>query len=339
MKHWINAIPILALLTLPGCLDVKPVARPSDQPAKTVGNTIGLQDVQKVRFEGRYNAELLLDSVRDMELKFIEKSLLKRKDHILIGSIETPADSERSFPVGKKDPIVTFIEDALTLKLTENDFQVVERDSDVLTRIYHESGKKYRISIGPDFQPEKALAEFIKMLEDKESALGGSVNEVIIRGIIRGLIPSNRDYAHYPFDGKKPFQTSSSIKAASHILSFRVLECGFLYKPVEVDGSGGYDEVDRVAMTKLHLRLTNQQGVTIWSDIVSGKASEITPVRMIPFAESPNLKFVGFSTPVKEFVYDMYKSDGIGNQSSKKAEPQGLMKKPIKTVKGIFGKK
>ena len=280
----------LLIPTFFACLQTKPATQPT------------VTQVQKqVYFEGKTNAELLAESIQNMDFGFIDQKMLTTKDKILIGSLEVYADSESDdFPVSHHIPLVTFVEDALTKKITGEGLHVVERDINILTRLYHEPDDKYLISISPDYQPEKILKEVGHLLDGRKD-----IPEDYVKSLINKLLlhsnPSNLPYVRYPFNGQDKLQNNSKIVSASHIVSFRVLECGIMYRPVK-DYKGEYkDPIERVALTKLHVRLTNQKGVIFWSDIVTGEENEIVPKSALPYIQKPNYVFSDFTTPVKVY--------------------------------------
>jgi hypothetical protein len=264
-------------------------------------------------FNGDTDADILMKSILDMDLPvFDERRTLLQKRPIVIGSLENPADSESNqFPV-PQDPIEVFIEDALTQKLTTEGFRVAERDLDILSRLFHESGNDYLISIAPDAGLRR------KEIIDED----GQVKK---QGL--DLPEPNYRYIRYPYRGLKPLQHLAPLQAADYVLAYRVLECGVTYRPTKKDldvnaieegGDGSGDRVERIAVTKLHLRLTNERGVIVWSRTVTGKTQSVILAKHLPFARSPTLHFAGHKNPIQEYKLDLNQAGSVGSQDGAK---------------------
>ena len=302
MKKVVILVGVLALISV-GCVPkslkgIGEAVNKLELPKPTVKASKGKPPTY---YEGKTDAELLLESITGMNIKGleIERARLMAQP-ILIASLENPADSEKnSFPA-ESDPVEEFVEDALTQLLTTKGFRVVERDLDIMTRLYHEIGKDYLISIAPDYSLEQFL---VKPEEGKEFQ----------KRYIRP--PSNMAFIRYPFLGKVPLQKRAPLTAAGHVLSYRVLECGIAYRPTtkplvnregeEMTEYALEEKVERIAVSKIHLRITDERGITIWAEVVPNEASAVTLKKALPYMRTPVPQFNGFTNPVKELILDM----------------------------------
>ena len=90
------------------------------------------------------------------------------------------------------------------------------------------------------------------------------------------------------------------LKPIDYVLSFRVLECGVRYVPLEKKLHGLYEMVNRVALTKIHLRLINARtGVIKWSDMLTGTSEEKTPRKYVSLAENGQYRFYHYAYPAR----------------------------------------
>ena len=335
MKPWKNLIGMMISLSIMGCTPLKklqtslsetPVALSQDSrsQAQNQGSNLPMKGEsgpahipirsEEVNYDGRTNFELLLEAVEAMPMSCLSDGTVDRNDRIVVSSLATAADSETDlFPTVHVSPLVTFMEDALTLRITKADFRTVERDIDILTRMYHENGggEKYLISISPDYSPTELLQVILELVQDKrENLVRESIADKILTKFIFDFDDSNLPFIRYPFNGKKTLQYSSKIKAATHLLSFRILDCLVNYRPTEAD-TGAIKSIERVAIVKLHLRLTTREGVTIWSDIVTGEAREVTPIKALAFVEREGFKLSDLAPMVTNVTEIIRTSKGL----------------------------
>lgn len=351
MKNSLWLCFLISIFSTFGCIPTvktKPVraAPPPEKPT-----------IPPIFFKGKTNADLLSDSIMALDLAAIDNVLprsIQKDNPILIGSLEIPADSERStFPVMETDKLLTFMEDGLTSKLASEGYLLVERDMDILTRIYHETGPSYLISLFPDYKQSEILEELKMYMKDKKN-LDNSNN--LANRIFSTFFPyfeyTNLPFVRYPFNGDKTLQETHTIDSAAYVLSFRVLDCGITYFPVEEKLDGIHKQVERVAVTKLHLRLTDaKEGLTHWAGIVVGRAAEKTPTEALPYAESPNLRFFGFNNPVEEFSKNVAETSqmktlnqampdagpGTSSKMDKAEQATGIVGKGVDLIKKLKG--
>jgi hypothetical protein len=296
--------------------------------------TSGAAILPDIKFSGITNADMIVNSILNIALP----DKIPPKAIILVAPLEKEGDSEKRNYLGdQNDEITTLVEDTVISKLIRMNLAVVERDMDILSRIFHEQYESYLISIAPDLDPRQFYSKLLEYLisgtssqahtkepgveslvkkDDKgkaQSQAWDPLKQTIGDTFLPNYVFQNYPYVLHPFSGEKALQRDIRIQSADYVLSFRVLECGIRYNPVAQKLYDKYDQVERIAITKLHLRLTNAKtGVTVWADNRAGVFSEVTPSVFVKSAEKGLLEFSGFANPTRKKGDDSKKKNIFG---------------------------
>ena len=145
----------------------------------------------------------------------------------------------------------------LISSLINNNYRVVERDPDALSSLYRESSSNYKrkndISAIND-------QENNKQVEVNALGPGESVVNINVSNISEGSNnPNEENKLNDP-----SLLLDTDLNSADYILSYRVIECGVVYREIDARQEGlaipdfsELDNVERLARTRLHCRLTN----------------------------------------------------------------------------------
>ena len=198
---------------------------------------------QTVTYE-KTNASLIQKSIKDLKTVDNLKSKISKADKIAIVGVEDYKTSDYS--------LLATLEDEIIKEFVANGYKVLERDNDMIYRLFSEESKNYK-----------------------------HIN--IVKGAKYGISSSssNDDYYSYYLSGGSNSNSGydqeylSTLKSADKIISYRVIESGIVYDYDDKDA--GMGEVEREARTILEVRLTNAKTSEILSAITLARSTSTPP--------------------------------------------------------------
>ena len=183
------------------------------------------------RFEDS-NQVFLEETIAGLDLVRAVKHVIPERSRICLASMET--STTRDFPV------IAMIEDGMITTLRESGYVLLERDDDMLRRLAAEGGDPgYRFLYLPS---DESTVSARAGVTGVAHGLGVSYGGYGVREVER-VSGGNREEA-LVFD--------TSLATAEYVISYRVLECGIIYRP----GSGTTLK-EREGLTRLHIRVTD----------------------------------------------------------------------------------
>jgi len=242
-------------------------------------------------FTGCYSEKIIIDynqtnpvkieeSIKGLDINEFVKDHANKSQFFAIQSIEEPmiftgtqsgrtyTHNTNSIDWGTK----YLIEDILISSLTNEGYKVLERDPEILESLYAESGDKY------------AILNFKTVLESNIGSSGQGTSKSIEREPVK----------NGEFESSRQYQILTELTSADLLLTYRVLECGVVYKAVENDSY----KVERIARTRLHCRLENSKtSEIITAGIVGHVLSDVIEKSLIPDYEEIQYKFYYHTLP------------------------------------------
>jgi len=238
------------------------------------------------------NASLIQKSIKDLNTLDNLKSNISKTDKIAIVGMEDYKTGDYS--------LLATLEDEIIKEFVDNGYKVLERDNDMIYRLFSEESKNYK-----------------------------HIN--IVKGAKYGISSSssNDDYYSYYLSGGSNSNSGydqeylSTLKSADKIISYRVIESGIVYDYDDKDA--GMGEVEREARTILEVRLTNAKTSEILTAItLDGKAND--------FVKETDVKALkGFS--YRYYSHTLPKTHG----NPKTATIKQANTNPWPFIGGIFG--
>ena len=203
----------------------------------------------KVTYE-KTNASLIQKSIKNLNTLEKLKSKINKTDKIAIVGMEDYKTSDYS--------LLATLEDEIIKEFVVNGYKVLERDDDMVYRLFSEESKNYK-----------------HINRVKGAKYGGATynqNEGYNSYYLNG---GSQSRANSAFSEIKNYdqEFQSSLLSANKIISYRVIESGIIYDYNEKDANIG--EVEREARTILEVRLTDAKTSEILSAItLDGKAND-----------------------------------------------------------------
>lgn len=216
------------------------------------------------------NQMFLEKTVYELDLGAKMAAVLPARSSVSLVSLEGPETRDNA--------LTATLEDQLIRSLLENEFVTLERDRDLLTRLVSErAGERFRLTYLPS---DVTIA-----------SLGGSAgvgqSGVWTGGYLSGSA-SVTEIAGAGRDTMMVFETQ--LDPADYLISYRVLECGIVYR----DGSG--DNKKRESMVGLHVRVEDTNtGQILFADNLRGTLEDEV--------DSGQLK------DLEQFHYSLYSHD------------------------------
>ena len=194
---------------------------------------------QTVTYE-KTNASLIQKSIKDLNTLENLKSQINKSDKIAIVGVEDYKTGDYS--------LLATLEDEIIKEFVSKGYKVLERDNDMVYRLFSEESKNY------------------KHINRAKSAKYGA-----------SAYSSNADYSSYYLHGNSQANSGSvyseiknydqefqsSLQSADKIISYRVIESGIVYDYDEKEAE--LNEVEREARTILEVRLTDAKTSEILS--------------------------------------------------------------------------
>ena len=211
----------------------------------------------KVTYE-KTNASLIQKSIQNLNTIEILKSKIKKTDKIIIVGVEDYKTSDYS--------LLATLEDEIIKDFVNKGYNILERDNDMLYRLFSEESSNYKyVNRVKEFERSAAY-------QQSSSSLFGSANDGSNNAYLSGSKYNNAGASSYSEKNYNQ-QYQSSLQSADKIISYRVIESGIVYDYDEKEANIG--EVEREARTILEVRLTDAKTSEILSAVtLDGKAND-----------------------------------------------------------------
>jgi hypothetical protein len=178
------------------------------------------------------NASLIQKSIKNLKAVDNLKSKINKLDKIAIVGVEDYKTGDYS--------LLATLEDEIIKEFVTSGYKILERDNDMVYRLFSEESKKYKhvnrvkgAKYGVSVSSKSEDVNSYYLYGNSRSNSGSSFSEI-----------KNYD---------QEFQ--STLQSADKIISYRVIESGIIYDYEEKDAKVG--EVEREARTILEVRLTD----------------------------------------------------------------------------------
>ncbi|MFQ3332261.1 MAG: hypothetical protein ACI84S_000252 [Thalassomonas sp.] len=214
------------------------------------------------------NASLIQKSIKDLNTLESLKSKINKSDKIVIVGVEDYKTGDYS--------LLATLEDEIIKEFVSEGYKVLERDNDMVYRLFSEESKNYK-----HINRVKGAKYGVSAYSKNED-----YNSYYLYGNSQASAASiSSEIKNYD----QEFQ--SSLQSADKIISYRVIESGIVYDYDEKEAKVA--EVEREARTILEVRVTDAKTSEILSAItLDGKAND--------FVNSADVK------ALKEFSYKYY---------------------------------
>jgi len=245
-------------------------------------------------------------TIRELDIAEALRGVVPATSKLSLVSLETADTTDH--------PVVAMVEDALVSALREGEFIILERDVEMLRRLASE---------GPD-----GTYRFVFMPRDRLfSSSGGAA-----AGLPSGPLPDVKPERLFRMAGVHTERESggdrdsvlvfpTELMAADYLLSYRVLECGIVYRK----GTSA-DRKKREGKARLHLRVLNT------------KTGEVLYAHNIDAVVTDEID-AGLKDELADFHYTFFPADypiSRGVRSSAR-EIQGKSDLDMKTALGVIG--
>ena len=227
---------------------------------------------QTVTYE-KTNASLIQKSIKDLNTLENLKSQINKSDKIAIVGVEDYKTGDYS--------LLATLEDEIIKEFVSKGYKVLERDNDMVYRLFSEESKNY------------------KHINRAKSAKYGA-----------SAYSSNADYSSYYLHGNSQANSGSvyseiknydqefqsSLQSADKIISYRVIESGIVYDYDEKEAE--LNEVEREARTILEVRLTDAKTSEILSAItLDGKANDFISTKDVSALKDFSYRYYSHTFP------------------------------------------
>jgi len=304
------------------------------------------------------NVVMIEKSVKNLDLNEFVKPHLIKGDRVLVQSIEEAkvfnnasdySDEQlRNYWFSTSENTKmdwgtrALVEDNLISKLLESGYTSVERDPDLIWRIYNEAGNKYSISYFEDSSQRKEIQDMKLLFQDDNE--NSEINQAAgspATNINVNLNMSEKDNKVISTDSEmkevlrketktmKRTEIETDLLAADKILTYRVLECGVIYQELDDKDKTG-EEKKRLARTRLHCRLIDAKtGVIIAAGLLENEEEDILPTDQIRNMETIHYDYYDFrlparlnkDLPIKSEDFELKKSQKVFKKSKSKLLP------------------
>tara|TARA_B100000902_G_scaffold337009_1_gene337635 strand:+ start:2394 stop:3278 length:885 start_codon:yes stop_codon:yes gene_type:complete len=253
-----NIIYLLLLLFLSSCV--------TQQPTVTYENT---------------NASLIQKSIQNLNTVDKLKSNIKKNDKLAIVGVEDYKTGDYS--------LLATLEDEIIKDFVNKGYNILERDNDMLYRLFSEESSKYKyVNRVKKFDRSAAY-------QQSNSSLFGNTNNGYNNSFLSGNSYNeavSSSYSQKNYDQ----QYQSSLQSADKIISYRVIESGIVYDYDEDDANMG--EVEREARTILEVRLTDAKTSEILSAItLDGQANDFVKETDISALKNFSYRYYSHTLP------------------------------------------
>jgi len=200
-------------------------------------------------------------------VNFIGNNVDAYNDLIVLASMET-FSSDDYYNWRLDSGTRYLIEDNILSSLKKGGYRIGERDPDVMWHLSRESKDKYNL-YNFQFKGNEASKE-----EEAKAPEGAVINNYYYGEVDNSSNISKSDAKLSESETEETIFTD--LTAADILLTYRVLECGVLYKEIEQEGlysnTENINSINRLARTRLQCRLTNAKtGEILNSGIVENE--------------------------------------------------------------------
>jgi hypothetical protein len=188
------------------------------------------------------------------------------------------------------NPVISIIEDGVIKKLLERGYTVYERDSDVLKRLVSEkSGSNYRITHFPEDVTISSV-----------SGRAGVTTGSGLWGVQGGYLQGGFGGTHIAGVGADTFLTfDTQLKPADYLISYRVLECGLVYRK-----GSDLGRKKREGLVRLHLRIQDtSSGEIKYAGNITGELEDEIDKSLVRHLSDFHYSFYSRDLPVSRGYY------------------------------------
>ena len=227
---------------------------------------------QTVTYE-KTNASLIQKSIKDLNTLDNLKSKINKTDKIAIIGVEDYKTGDYS--------LLATLEDEIIKEFVSKGYKVLERDNDMVYRLFSEESKNYK-----HINRVKGAKYGVSAYSKNED-----YNSYYLYGNSQASAASiSSEIKNYD----QEFQ--SSLQSADKIISYRVIESGIVYDYDEKEAKVA--EVEREARTILEVRLTDAKTSEILSAItLDGKANDFVKEQDISALKSFSYRYYSHTFP------------------------------------------
>jgi len=227
---------------------------------------------QTVTYE-KTNASLIQKSIKDLNTVDNLKSKINKSDKIAIVGVEDYKTGDYS--------LLATLEDEIIKEFVSKGYKVLERDNDMVYRLFSEESKNYK--------------HINRVKGVKYGASAYSKNEDYNSYYLYGNSQANSGSVYSEIKNyDQEFQ--SSLQSADKIISYRVIESGIVYDYDEKDA--GIGEIEREARTILEVRLTDAKTSEILSAItLDGKANDFVSIKDVAALKDFSYRYYSHTLP------------------------------------------
>ncbi len=234
----------------------------------------------KVTYE-KTNASLIQKSIKNLNTLDVLKSKIKKTDKIIIVGVEDYKTSDYS--------LLATLEDEIIKDFVNQGYNILERDNDMLYRLFAEESKNYKY-VNRVKQYDRSHA-----YKQSASSLYGSANDGYNSAYLSGSGYSESGSSAYSQENYNQ-QYQSTLNSADKIISYRVIESGIVYDYDEKEAEIG--EVEREARTILEVRLTDAKTSEILSAVtLDGKANDFVQERDVRAFKTFSYRYYSHTLP------------------------------------------
>ncbi len=227
------------------------------------------------------NASLIQKSIKDLNTLDNLKSKIDKSDKIAIVGLEDYKTGDYS--------LLATLEDEIIKEFVEKGYTVLERDDDLIYRLFSEESSNYKyVNKFKSYNRSSAI-------QQSSGGFFGSSNQPYDNAYLSG--------SHYSHFGASSISNKyhnqlyqSSLQSADKIISYRVIESGIIYDYEEKEA--GIGEVEREARTILEVRLTDAKTSEIITAItLDGEANDFVDEEDISALKSFSYRYYSHTFP------------------------------------------
>jgi TolB-like protein len=219
------------------------------------------------------NASLIQKSIKDLNTLESLKSKINKSDKIVIVGVEDYKTGDYS--------LLATLEDEIIKEFVSEGYKVLERDNDMVYRLFSEESKNYK-----HINRVKGAKYGVSAYSKNED-----YNSYYLYGNSQASAASiSSEIKNYD----QEFQ--SSLQSADKIISYRVIESGIVYDYDEKEAKVA--EVEREARTILEVRLTDAKTSEILSAItLDGKANDFVSTQDVAALKDFSYRYYSHTLP------------------------------------------
>lgn len=221
------------------------------------------------------NASLINKSIQNLDVVNEFDSYIKKEDKIAIVGLEDYHTSDYS--------LLVTLEDEIIKDFVAKGYNVLERDKDILYRMFSEEEKKYK---------------HINRLKSSEihNSASGSASSLYGSGLGGASVFKSKSSSGSITNYDQVY--NSDLNTVDKLLSYRVIECGVIFNRDNKDAA--LNEVEREARTILEARLIDAKTSKILTaQTLDGKSSDFVDELSIRDLESFSYKYYSHTYPKK----------------------------------------